>query len=290
MMASLVIIHVIGEEPTTIANGFKFTEGPAVSADGTIYFTDQPNDRIVRIATDGSVDTWMQPSGRSNGLFFAPDGKLIACADADNELWEIDVIDKSHRVLVKDPGGRRLDGPNDVWVHPNTGTIYFTDPHYRRPWWKHDSPVREDRSLYQCDRDGGNVRRVEFDFVQPNGIIGDVQRNRLYVADIDAKVTYVFDMNDEGELSGGRKFVDQGSDGMAVDRLGNVYLTGKGVDAYDPDGNAIGHIDIPAGWTANITVTRDAPQRLIITASDRVFAHPVISVDRQIRGSNPKSK
>ena len=71
-----------------LAGGFEFTEGPATDKDGNVFFTDQPNDRIVKwSAADGMVSDWMKPCGRSNGTYFDKDGNLIACADEKNELW-----------------------------------------------------------------------------------------------------------------------------------------------------------------------------------------------------------
>src|SRR5687768_12399657 len=67
----------------------KFTEGPAVDQQGNVYFTDQPNDRIMLATPDGKVTEWLKPAGRSNGLFFDINGNLLACADEKNELWSI---------------------------------------------------------------------------------------------------------------------------------------------------------------------------------------------------------
>ena len=35
-----------GAKPVKLADGFKFTEGPAVAANGDVYFTDIPNNQI----------------------------------------------------------------------------------------------------------------------------------------------------------------------------------------------------------------------------------------------------
>src|SRR5262249_14247697 len=43
---SLVIAP--GAHLVKLAGTFVFTEGPAVDADGNVYFTDQPNDRILK--------------------------------------------------------------------------------------------------------------------------------------------------------------------------------------------------------------------------------------------------
>src|SRR5215213_5047127 len=75
-----------GAKVERLAGDFKFTEGPAADADGNVYFTDQPNDRIVKWDTDGKLSTFVQPCGRSNGLCFDGKGNLLACADEKNEL------------------------------------------------------------------------------------------------------------------------------------------------------------------------------------------------------------
>src|SRR5437764_6484869 len=80
-----------GEKIQTLATEFKFTEGPASDLEGNVYFTDQPNDRIMTWTVEGKLETFMQPCGRANGLCFDGKGNLIACADEKNELWSIDV-------------------------------------------------------------------------------------------------------------------------------------------------------------------------------------------------------
>ena len=76
-----------GAKLTVLAGGFEFTEGPAADADGNVFFTDQPNDRIMKWSTDGKLSEFMKPCGRSNGLCFDAQGNLWACADEKNEMW-----------------------------------------------------------------------------------------------------------------------------------------------------------------------------------------------------------
>ena len=72
-----------------LAGGFEFTEGPTCDREGNLFFTDQPNDRILKWSTAGSLSTFLQPAGRANGMYFAPGGNLIACADDKTALWSI---------------------------------------------------------------------------------------------------------------------------------------------------------------------------------------------------------
>ncbi len=254
-----------------LAGGFEFTEGPAADKDGNVFFTDQPNDRIVKwSAADGTVSDWMKPCGRSNGTFFDKDGNLIACADEKNELWSI-APDKKVTVLVKDFGGKPLNGPNDLWIRPD-GVIYFTDPLYKRPYWKRDPAVQQEgQHVYFLPADHKNPKPVATDLKQPNGIIGTPDGKTLYIADIGAGKTYAYDIRPDGSLTNKRLFCDLGSDGMTLDNEGNVYLTGRGVTIFDKTGKQIEHIDVPEPWTANITFGGKDRHLLFITASKSVY-------------------
>src|SRR5436853_4905244 len=75
-----------GAKLQKLAGGFRFTEGAEADAQGNVFFTDQPNDRIVKWSVDGTISDWMKPAGRSNGTFFDKNGNLITCADEKNEL------------------------------------------------------------------------------------------------------------------------------------------------------------------------------------------------------------
>jgi gluconolactonase len=167
------------------ADGFKFTEGPTCDASGNLFFTDQPNDRILKWSADGELTTFLQPAGRSNGMYFAADGRLIACADEK---------------------------------------------------------------------------------------IGSPDGKTLYVADIGAKNTWRYDVQDDGSLAGKTLLCEQGSDGMTLDDEGNVYLTGPGVLVFDKTGKQIEHIKVPEPWTANVSFCGKDRQTLFITASKGLYS------------------
>jgi gluconolactonase len=254
-----------------LAGGFAFTEGPAADAEGNVYFTDQPNDRIVKWSTDGSVQDFLKPCGRSNGLCVDPAGKLLACADENNQLWSIDLATKKVEVLVRDYQGKLLNGPNDVWAAPD-GSVYFTDPLYPRDYWKRNpSDQQGGRFVYRLAPDRKTLDRVITDLKQPNGIIGSPDGKKLYVADISANKTYTYDLTDEGKPANKRLFCEMGSDGMTIDDRGNVYLTGKGVTVFDDAGRKVDHVDVPEDWTANVCFGGKDRRTLFITASKGVY-------------------
>lgn len=253
-----------------LSDDFQFTEGPTASSDGVVYFTDQPNNRIMRVAPDGQIETFMQPAGRANGMDFTPEGRLIACADEHNELWSIDVQTKEKETLITAAGGERLNGPNDVWVDLN-GLMFFTDPYYQRPWWQHKQPPRSVRGLYRL-KSAGEVVLLDGDFQQPNGIVGDGQRRLLFVADIEAKKIYRYRLDAAGDVSDRQLFCEHPSDGLTLDSAGNLYITNSnGVTIFDSDGQQIGRIATGANWTANVCFGGPEFDTLYITASKRLL-------------------
>jgi gluconolactonase len=253
-----------------LGTGYSFTEGPATDRKGNVYFTDQPNDRIMRWDARGTITEWRKPAGRSNGLTFDRKGNLIACADGENELWSI-APDGVKTVLLSDYRGKLLNGPNDVWVRPDNG-LYFTDPLYPRPYWKRDPATQQPgQHVYFLSADRKTFRPVATDLKQPNGIVGSRDGKTLYVSDIGAGLTYRYRIEPEGRLTDKTLFCSLGSDGMTLDERGNLYLTGQGVTVFNPAGKQIEHIDIPESWTANVAFGGKDRRTLFITASKSVY-------------------
>ncbi|MCX7886567.1 MAG: SMP-30/gluconolactonase/LRE family protein [Verrucomicrobiae bacterium] len=259
-----------GAKLTKIADNYKFTEGPTCDARGNVFFTDQPNDAIIKWdAQTGKFETFMKPAGRANGLCFDAQGNLWACADENNELWRI-APDGTVTVVVRDYQGKRLNGPNDLWIRPDGG-IYFTDPFYKRSYWKRGSMEQDGQHVYFLSADHKTLRRVTEDLEQPNGIVGTPDGKTLYVADIRAKKTYAYDIQPDGALVNKRLFCERGSDGMTIDAKGNLYLTGKGVWVFDKRGHQIAHIEVPEPWTANVCFGGKDRKTLFITAGKSIY-------------------
>ena len=256
------------EKVQTAGSGFSFTEGPAVAADGRVYFTDQPNDRIHVWDENKGISLWLQGTGRSNGMYFNAKGQLVVCADEKNQLA---YFDKNKKLVVIYEGydGKHLNAPNDLWITPNGG-IYFTDPYYHRPWWpKSHEEIQDTRGVYYVSPKG-EVSRVIDDFESPNGLIGTPDGKTLYVADIKAKKTWKYAINADGTLANKTFFATNGSDGMTVDNKGNVYLTSGVVWAYSPKGVLIQKIEFPEK-PANVCFGGKDRKILFVTARKGVY-------------------
>lgn len=262
---------VTGAEVVKLGDGYSFTEGPVADKKGNVYFTDQPNNRIVKWEEKtGKFSVFLDRAGRANGMFFDRKGNLIACADEQNELWSVDKKGRS-TVLVGKRDGKLLNGPNDVWVHPN-GDIYFTDPLYKRDYWTRSPEIQQDgEHVYRWRPSDRTLTVLNTGVVKPNGIIGTPDGKKLYVADIGDRKTYVYSISEDGTLTDRTLAAPMGSDGLTLDEKGNLYLTGNGITVFDTGGRKIAQIPVRQGWTANVTFGGRDRKLLFITAGDAVY-------------------
>ena len=262
-----------------LAGDFAFTEGATCDKNGNVFFTDQPNDRILEWSVDGKLSTFLQPAGRANGMMFDAKGNLIACADEHNQLWAI-APDKTISVLITNFDGKYLNGPNDVWIAPNGG-MYLSDPFYKRKWWDHDTMALTNEEVLYRSPDGKKLAFVTDDLQKPNGITGTPDGKNLYVSDIRAGQTWRYDIQPDGSLTNKTFFCALGSDGMTIDDEGNLYLTGHGVTIFDKTGKQIGHIDVDEKWCGNVSFGGRDHETFFITASTSLY-----SIQMRVKGGN----
>ena len=256
------------EEIKKVGTGYAFTEGPAVSPDGQVFFTDQPNDRIYVWDETKGIELWSDDTGRSNGMYFNAACRLVACADLHNQLIYFD-NNKNKHLLFEDYMEKHLNGPNDLWIAPD-GDIYFTDPYYHRDYWQEGhTEQQESRGVYHLSTDGV-VTQVINDYKQPNGIIGTPDGKTLYVADINDRKIWKYDIQPDGTLVNKTFLAPKGSDGMTIDDRGNIYLTMGKVWVYSPDGELIQEIEVPES-PSNVCFGGKHRDILFITARTSVY-------------------
>lgn len=274
--APLAFAEPVSTGPAVLVRtGFVFTEGPASDADGNLYFTDVPANRIYLLTADGRLDVFVEPSRRANGLLVWRD-RLFAC-EADGALVQYRLGDPDSRTVLADRfDGRRFNACNDLVVD-RAGGVYFTDPEYGAP-----KPLPQIvRSVYYRDPEG-RVRRVVEDLPNPNGVLLSPDETTLYVIPSSQAEVLAYPVRSPGELGPPKAFAslaqppgrtDSGGDGGAVDEDGNLYVTSElGVQVFRPDGERIEIVAIPE-VPANATFL--GPQRRTLFVAARTSLYKV---------------
>lgn len=234
----------------------EFTEGPCLAPDGSIYFSDIGNRIMKYDPTTNKTTAFRDPSGRSNGMKFDKEGRLIVCEGANtggNRRISITGNDGKVTTVADRFMGKKFNSPNDIALD-RQGNIYFTDPRYV------GSEPREldHESVYKIDPKG-NVTRFISDVTKPNGIVLSPDQKTIYVANNDnnpkgKRLLLAFPIKADG-TAGERKVLfdfgdDRGIDGMTVTADGLIVATaGKGktagVSIFDPTGKKLLLIPTP---------------------------------------------
>jgi gluconolactonase len=255
-----------------LGSGFTFTEGPLWNPDGFFLFSDMPGDARRRWDEDGGVREVAAPSNKGNGLTLDLEGRLLVCEHVTSALVRMDPdgTGSGREVLATHYQGKELNSPNDVIVKSD-GAIIFTDPTYgRMPGFGLEREQDLDlQGVYRIAPGGGEPELLVGDFEQPNGLCFSADESLLYINDTGRAHIRVFDVAQDGTLSGSRVLADGiGSadlskgdlvDGMKLDERGNLWVTGPGIESsfgvlvFSPEGEHLGTVDVPEsvgniGW------------------------------------------
>ncbi len=273
-----------GAKAEKLGDSFKFTEGPTWDRKGTVYFSDIPNSVIHTWTAEKGIGEFTDPVGASNGLRFDADGQLLACQPAGRALVQFDPRNPNSLIVLADTyGGKKLNSPNDLWIDP-TGGVYFTDPRYGSM----DDLQQDGFHVYYLPKTKtgyGELVRVLDNLTKPNGVVGTADGKRLYVADPGAKTTYVYDITGPGKLANRKVAARTGSDGLAVDTRGNLYVTGQGISVYSPEAELLETIPFPER-PANMVIGGPDGKTLYVTARKGFYSVKLTVGD----GSDPFAK
>ena len=230
----------------TVATTVAFTEGPTVAEDGTLYFTDLGNNRIMRLSTDGELSTFRQPSNDAPGLIFDGQGRIFFTdrpgpsptpeQTGVHSVYRIDPDGTIERILTEPEVLR----PNGIVISPDDATLY----------------------VIEIDRAEGGPRMVRAFELSPEGTAGNM------------RVLYDFYPGRSGD---GMTIDSQGNlyvaAGLNRPRGTTETLdTVAGVHVISPAGELIRHIPIPEDTITNAAFGGPDLRTLYVTAGKTVFS------------------
>ena len=295
--ASIPVPAAAAEAGVAPATMIAFTEGPAADADGSVYFSDIENNRILKLAPDGFRSVFREPSHRTNGQTFDQQGRLLHCEGAEfgpgggRRVTRTDLATGDYTVLTDRYDGVRYNSPNDICVD-GQGRIYFTDPCYG----DRTQMEMDVEGVYRIDLDGRAVRILAQPQVErPNGLAVTQDSRRLYVVDScpvpgGNRKIWSFDLDADGNPHAQRLVYDfapgRGGDGMRLDVEGNLYVAAgilrprqsgetadvpPGIYIISPDGQLVGRIAIVEDVLTNLAFGGADGRTLYITAGKTLF-------------------
>jgi gluconolactonase len=263
-------------KPERLATGMQFVEGPVwLPKEQALVFSDIPAKQWLRWQSGeggkvGGVVVW-QPSAAANGNTLDRDGHLLSCQHEARNVVRHDGLGQ-FTVLVDAHAGKRLNSPNDV-VERADGTLWFTDPTYGLG----KLPREQDGNfVYRFDPVGKDLRIVQREFDQPNGLCFAPDHQRLYVADSGkGQRVGAFPVTATGELGPSAFWLDGGADGIRCDAAGNLWTTARdGIRGYGADGVHLVTIALPE-QPANCAFGGADGRTLFVTARTSLYAIPL---------------
>lgn len=279
------------------ACGVAFTEGPAVHADGTVYFSDILNNRIMQLSPDGVRSVFREPSHRTNGQTFDAQGRLYHCEGNEfgpgggRRVTRTNLETGEFEILTDRYEGQRYNSPNDI-CSDGRGRIYFTDPSYDH----RDQMEMTVEGIYRIDLDGKVTRILGQPEVQrPNGIAVTQDGKQLFIVDAcpvpgGNRKIWRFDLDSAGNPSNQHLMFDfapgRGGDGMRIDMAGNLLIAAgirhprhggetdevsPGVYIISSQGKLTGRIPIPEDVITNLAFGGADGCTLYVTAGKTLF-------------------
>lgn len=289
-------------EPTLIASGLGFPEGPVWMPDGTLLCVELKNRRVDRIHPDGRIEVIAEPGGSPNGLAIGPDGAGYVCNSggwgfteimgitvtetyqpedySGGRIERVDLDTGEVTVLYTECDGNPLMGPNDL-VFDTTGNMWFTDHGKIR------ARERDHGGVYYAAPDGSSISEVIYPLESPNGIGLSPDGSMLYVAETHTGRVIEWPVEAPGVvgrpgLIGHRGEVLAGLPGMqlldslAVDAEGYVVvgtLVNGGLTVIAPDGSSVEHVPLPDLLVTNVCFGGEDLRTAYITCSGTGTIH-----------------
>jgi gluconolactonase len=277
-----------------IKEGFNGTEGPIGLTDGSTLFTETQANRILRIAEDNTVTTFLENSNGANGLGFNSNGELIAVQTLKPKVGILYPANKA-KDFAENYEGQVFQRPNDLVV-AKSGAVFFTDSG-TRPTKENPNPPPSTPGAYHISA-AGKLKRLANDIERPNGIQLSKDEKTLYVANTLGENVLAYDLAEDGSIGARKNFAklkgwsqgedgvwSSGADGLALDDAGRLYVASNaGVEVFDNQGTALGVIPIPK-----------KPQNLAFSGPDKKTLYVVgrgsaYKIDTQAQGIKGRLK
>jgi len=202
----------------TVASGFAYPEGPRWHA-GSLWFSDQHDGLVRRLAPDGRVLEQFAVPGNPSGLGWLPDGTLLVVSMHERRLYRyrdgaLAIHAELAAVHPHDSNEMVVDALGRAWVG-NIGFDFY------------GGAAAKTTAIARVDADG-RVAAAADELLCPNGTVITPDGCTLIVAESLACRLTAFTIEAEGRLGARRVFAELGEgivpDGICLDAEGCVWV------------------------------------------------------------------
>jgi sugar lactone lactonase YvrE len=238
-------------------------EGPVwVAREAALYWLDIKGRKIFRLSDGGELSQWPTPfrvgsiAPRSSGGFIA--GTDQGIAEIDLSSGRLNILFNPEEEL---PSNRFNDGKVDRSARFWAGTM-------------DDEEKKASGTLYRFEHDLGWTA-VDTDYKVTNGPAFSPDGKLMYHNDSGRQLTYVFDLDEDGNASNRRTFLQFGEgdgfpDGMTVDAEGCPWIAfwdGWCVRRFSPGGELLQKLQMPVARPTSCAFGGPNLDRLYITSA-----------------------
>jgi gluconolactonase len=229
--APKVFIEIIGKN-------FGFTEGPAWSKEGTLYFSDTHADKIWKYTRGGEAVSFREPANGASGNAFDADGRLYTCETHARRVTRTNLKDGKIDVIADQFEGKKFNAPCDLVVS-KSDHVYFTDPAFGS---QQDHRELDFYGVYHVAPKGA-PKLVAKSTGRPHGVGISPNGRTLYVTNADEHNLRAYELDRNGDASGERVLVDKIDGipgGLRVNDKGELFvITTKSIQIYTPEGKTL---------------------------------------------------
>ncbi len=254
--------RTIAEQPwELVSEGHKYTEGPALAPNGSVYFVDGPRGEIWKVNESGQGATrFIDDMPGVSALMFDAKGRMVCARNSAKTLTRIDL------------DGTRTDlangmSCNDLVVLEDG--IYFTGPEEKCIWY-----------LAEGQSDPINVGVGP---EKPNGLIVTPDRRFLQVVDAMGRYVWSYQIQADGSLMHGQPYfyvhspqdeMNTGADGCTMTENGELIVATKlGVQIFDQPGRVHVILSRPkiSGRLSNVVFAGEDMKTIYATSDTSVY-------------------
>jgi gluconolactonase len=251
-----------------LARGLDHTEGPAWSRDGFLVFSDTPADRLYKWVPGHDIEVFRQDAHGPSGNAFDAEGRLYTCETRARRVTRTDRKGRIE-VLADRWEGKRLNAPNDIVVDKANGSAYFTDPAFGS---QQDHRELDFYGVYRLPPKGP-LKLIAKPAGRPNGVAISPNGRVLYVVNSDERNVRAYDLSRNGDAANERVLISNipgVPGGIRTDEKGNLYVAGKGIAIYSPEGKWLHTLSL-SEHAANCGFGEADGRTLFIAAGGGIF-------------------